>query len=197
MTKYMCRVITKNYPVTTITPMIGRYTQIKKNFTASEIACCLTANASVTLLKKGNIEAALTKNNFKDVLIAYSNELAAQTVKQEAQAAAKKNTEVLEAVKESVVETTPEVAPQPEVFNLASHVPIQEEEQQVEAEPVETVEEQPVQAEESTYETVNGIDTYEVVDDPETTEDTVSEEMLDVGAYGVRRAFACESKVQE
>lgn len=177
MTKYMCRVITKNYPVTTITPMIGRYTQIKKNFTASEIACCLTANASVTLLKKGNIEAALTKNNFKDVLIAYSNELAAQTVKQEAQDAAKKNTEVLEAVKESVVETTPEIAPQPEVFNLASHVPIQEEEvveptiteeQQVEAEPVETVEEQPVQVEEPTY---------EIVDDPETTEEeTVSEE---------------------
>ena len=94
MTKYMCKVVTKNYPVTTITPMISRYTQIKKNFNATEIALCLSANAFVTLIKAGGIEVNLTKDNFKTVLLSYNNELAAKNLKAEQEAAAKKNSDV-------------------------------------------------------------------------------------------------------
>ena len=38
ITKYMCTVETKNYPVDTIRPTIQRYASIRKKFNASEIA---------------------------------------------------------------------------------------------------------------------------------------------------------------
>lgn len=105
-TKFMCKVVTKNYPVTTITPTISRYTQIKKRFNSSEIASCLAANAIVTLIKSNNIEINLNKTNFKNVLLSYMSEIEKEAIIKEDKEASKKNTEALNNLKESIASTT-------------------------------------------------------------------------------------------
>lgn len=78
LTKYMCTVETKNYPVSTITPVIQRYASVKKKFSATEIANCLSCYAVVTLHKQNGANVKLTSTNFKDVLVTYNNEIAAR-----------------------------------------------------------------------------------------------------------------------
>lgn len=76
ITKYMVIVETKNYPINIITPAIQRYARIRKRMNASEIASCLSCNAIVTLEKNDGTKTRLDKQNFKQVLVKYSNELA-------------------------------------------------------------------------------------------------------------------------
>ena len=61
VTKYMCTVETKNYPVISINPNIQRYSSIKKKLNASEIANCLAAYAVVTLHKNTGANVRLTR----------------------------------------------------------------------------------------------------------------------------------------
>ena len=112
-TKFMCKVVTKNYPVTTITPTISRYTQIKKRFNSSEIASCLAANAIVTLIKSNNIEINLNKTNFKNVLLSYMAEIEKESIIKEDKEASKKNTEALNKLKESVTTSATTVKTSP------------------------------------------------------------------------------------
>ena len=81
LTKYMCTVETKNYPISTITPVIQRYASVKKKFSATEIANCLSCYAVVTLHKQNGANVKLTSTNFKDVLVTYNNEIAAQELR--------------------------------------------------------------------------------------------------------------------
>lgn len=76
VTKYMVIVETKNYPINIIRPSIQRYARIRKRMNASEIASCLACHALVTLEKQNGVKVKLTADNFKSVLIGYSNELA-------------------------------------------------------------------------------------------------------------------------
>lgn len=99
VTKYMCTIETKNYPVTTITPAIQRYSSIKKKLNASQIASCLASYAVVTLHKNDGSNVRLTKDNFKSVLIEYKNELLVQTTKKDSYEESKKNTEDIEKMK--------------------------------------------------------------------------------------------------
>lgn len=126
--KYMCTVETKNYPISTITPVIQRYASVKKKFNATEIANCLSCYAVVTLHKQNGANVKLTSTNFKNVLINYNNEIAAQEIrsgmKKEKENNAKafeemKKEEVkeekVEMVKESIVEEKVEqLQPDPE-----------------------------------------------------------------------------------
>ena len=99
VTKYMCTVETKNYPVVTIAPAIQRYSSIKKNLNASEIASCLAASAVVTLHKNNGSNVRLTKDNFRNVLLEYKNELLVQTTKKASFEESKKNAEDIEKMK--------------------------------------------------------------------------------------------------
>lgn len=99
ITKYICTVETKNYPVVTITPAIQRYSSIKKNLNASEIANCLASYAVVTLHKNNGSNVRLTKDNFKNVLLEYKNELLVQTTKKASFEESKKNAEDIEKMK--------------------------------------------------------------------------------------------------
>lgn len=99
VTKYMCTVETKNYPVVTITPAIQRYSSIKKNLNASEIASCLAAYAVVTLHKNNGSNVRLTKDNFRNVLLKYKNELLVQTTKKASFEETKRNAEDIEKMK--------------------------------------------------------------------------------------------------
>lgn len=110
VTKYMCTVETKNYPVTTIRPTINRYSSIRKKFSASEIANCLACYAIVTLHKTSGAKIRLTADNFKSVLLAYKNEQLEQQERNEMLAQVRKNSEALKQIKEeeSTTETTTE-----------------------------------------------------------------------------------------
>lgn len=99
VTKYMCTVETKNYPVVTIVPTIQRYSSIKKNLNASEIASCLSTYAIVTLHKNNGSNVKLTRDNFKKVLIEYKNELLVQTTRKTSYEESKKNTEDIKKMK--------------------------------------------------------------------------------------------------
>lgn len=99
VTKYMCTVETKNYPVVTIVPSIQRYSSIKKSFNVSEIANCLAAFAVVTLHKNNGSNVRLTKDNFKKVLLEYKNELLVQETKKNSFEETKKNAEDIEKMK--------------------------------------------------------------------------------------------------
>lgn len=99
VTKYMCTVETKNYPVVTIVPSIQRYSSIKKSLNASEIASCLAAFAVVTLHKNNGSNVRLSKDNFKKVLLEYKNELLVQETKKDSFEESKKNAEDIEKMK--------------------------------------------------------------------------------------------------
>lgn len=104
VTKYMCTVETKNYPVISINPNIQRYSSIKKKLNASEIANCLASYAVVTLHKNTGANVRLTKDNFKKVLIEYKNELLVQETKKNSYIQSKKNAEAIEEMKKETVE---------------------------------------------------------------------------------------------
>lgn len=108
LTKYMCTVETKNYPVSTITPVIQRYTSVKKKFSATEIANCLSCYAVVTLHKQNGANIKLTSTNFKDVLVAYNNEIAAQELRSGMKKEKENNAKAFEEMKKEKVETVEE-----------------------------------------------------------------------------------------
>lgn len=109
LTKYMCTVETKNYPVSTITPVIQRYTSVKKKFSATEIANCLSCYAVVTLHKQNGANVKLTSTNFKDVLVAYNNEIAAQELRSGMKKEKENNAKAFEEMKKEKVEEEPAV----------------------------------------------------------------------------------------
>lgn len=76
ITKFMCTVETKNYPINTIRPAIQRYGSVKKKLNATEIACCLASYASVTLHKNTGENVKLNGSNFKKILTDYAEQLA-------------------------------------------------------------------------------------------------------------------------
>lgn len=110
VTKYMCTVVTKNYPVNTIRPTIQRYSSIKKKLNATEIASCLASYATVTLHKNNGACIKLTAANFKNVLLEYKNELLHQQEKNKMNAEIKKNAEALNEIREEVKTTANTVA---------------------------------------------------------------------------------------
>lgn len=102
ITKYMCTVETKNYPVDTIRPTIQRYASIRKKFNASEIANCLLCSANVTLHKKDGTNVKLTATNFKSILLAYRNELTNNKLKIDMNTETIKNAEDIEKMKKEI-----------------------------------------------------------------------------------------------
>lgn len=103
ITKYMCTVETKNYPVTTIAPMIQRYSSCKKKYNASEIANCLAAYATVTLHKKSGANIRLTRDNFKSILLAYKNELEGYELRAKFNQQIEENKEAIEEMKKETI----------------------------------------------------------------------------------------------
>ena len=75
VTKFMCTVETKNYPVISIVPHINRYGTIRKKLTISEIANCLASYALVTLHKDNGNNVKLNAGNYRQILTAYKAEL--------------------------------------------------------------------------------------------------------------------------
>lgn len=123
LTKYMCTVETKNYPVSTITPVIQRYASVKKKFSATEIANCLSCYAVVTLHKQNGANVKLNSTNFKDVLVTYNNEIAAQELRNGMKKEKENNAKAFEEmkkeeVKEEKVETVEEPVIEEEVEQL-------------------------------------------------------------------------------
>ena len=105
----MCTVETKNYPVSTITPVIQRYTSVKKKFSATEIANCLSCYAIVTLHKQNGANVKLTSTNFKDVLVTYNHEIAAQELRSGMKKEKENNAKAFEEMKKEKVEEEPVV----------------------------------------------------------------------------------------
>lgn len=103
LTKYMCTVETKNYPISTITPVIQRYASVKKKFSATEIANCLSCYAVVTLHKQNGANVKLTSTNFKDVLVTYNNEIAAQELRSGMKKEKENNAKAFEEMKKEEV----------------------------------------------------------------------------------------------
>lgn len=108
ITKFMCTVETKNYPVNSIRPIIHRYNSIRKKLTVSEIASCLSVYASVTLHKENGANVKLNLKNYKQILLDYKNELLASIATKNMNSEAKKNSEALEKIK---AEEAPKAAP--------------------------------------------------------------------------------------
>lgn len=109
ITKYMCTVETKNYPVNTIRPIIQRYSSIRKKLNASEIASCIAGYATVTLHKNNGANVKLNADNFKRVLLEYKNELLDQQFKTNMNAEIKNNTKAIEEMKKEEPVVTKEV----------------------------------------------------------------------------------------
>lgn len=123
--KYMVLVQTNTRPVN-ITPMLSRFSNIKKALTRNEISACLGAGAKVTLLTmNGNV--VLTKDNWYNELLKYKNALDARFEASKDNAAAKENEKLLEQLKEEEQdadeEPEPETAPAPLRFNAPTTAP--------------------------------------------------------------------------
>lgn len=108
--KFMVIVETKNYPINSIRPIIQRYSRIKKRMTASEIAVCLSCYANVTLVKFNDITVKLTKDNFKQILVKYKNELENNMINKQIKAEEKNNTKKIE----ELVKETKKEKPEPD-----------------------------------------------------------------------------------
>ena len=128
LTKYMCTVETKNYPVSTITPVIQRYTSVKKKFSATEIANCLSCYAIVTLHKQNGANVKLTSTNFKDVLVAYNNEIAAQELRSGMKKEKENNAKAFEEMKKEKVE-------EKKIETIEEEPAVEEEVEQLQADP--------------------------------------------------------------
>ena len=128
LTKYMCTIETKNYPVSTITPVIQRYTSVKKKFSATEIANCLSCYAVVTLHKQNGANVKLTSTNFKDVLVAYNNEIAAQELRSGMKKEKENNAKAFEEMKKEKVE-------EKKIETIEEEPSVEEEVEQLQADP--------------------------------------------------------------
>ena len=128
LTKYMCTVETKNYPVSTITPVIQRYTSVKKKFSATEIANCLSCYAVVTLHKQNGANVKLTSTNFKDALVAYNNEIAAQELRSGMKKEKENNAKAFEDKKKEKVE-------EKKIETIEEEPAVEEEVEQLQADP--------------------------------------------------------------
>ena len=128
LTKYMCTVETKNYPVSTITPVIQRYTSVKKKFSATEIANCLSCYAVVTLHKQNGANVKLTSTNFKDALVAYNNEIAAQELRSGMKKEKENNAKAFEEMKKEKVE-------EKKIETIEEEPAVEEEVEQLQADP--------------------------------------------------------------
>lgn len=128
LTKYMCTVETKNYPVSTITPVIQRYTSVKKKFSATEIANCLSCYAVVTLHKQNGANVKLTSTNFKDVLVDYNNEISAQELRSGMKKEKENNAKAFEEMKKEKVE-------EKKVETIEEEPAVEEEVEQLQADP--------------------------------------------------------------
>ena len=107
--KYMVLVQTNTRPVN-ITPMLSRFSNIKKALTRNEIGACLAAGAKVTLLTmNGNV--VLTRDNWYNELLKYKNALDARFEANKDNAAAKENEKLLEQLKEDEQTAVTEPAP--------------------------------------------------------------------------------------
>lgn len=106
ISKFMCTVETKNYPVNSIRPIIQRYSSIRKKLNVSEIANCISCFATVTLHKNNGSNVKLNADNFKRILLDYKNELAMQQFATNMNIEAKKNVAAFEELKkeDSVIE---------------------------------------------------------------------------------------------
>ena len=96
--KYMVLVQTNTRPVN-ITPMLSRFSNIKKALTRNEIGACLAAGAKVTLITM-NGDVVLTRDNWYNELLKYKNALDARFEANKDNAAAKENEKLLEQLKE-------------------------------------------------------------------------------------------------
>lgn len=99
--KYMVRIQTTTRQVN-LTPMISRFSTIKKALTQNEIGMCLGAGAKVTLLTMNN-EVVLTRDNYIAEIAKYRNALNARYEANKDRAAAKENEKLLEQLKEQTV----------------------------------------------------------------------------------------------
>ena len=165
VTKYMCTVETKNYPVVTIAPAIQRYSSIKKNLNASEIASCLAAYAVVTLHKNNGSNVRLTKDNFRNVLLEYKNELLVQATKKASFEESKKNAEDIEKMKNEKPEVKTEKT-------VAVTTAVEEKEDEIipaETESLEELQSDPEDPDNSDWSHIYG-------DDDDTTEEDNKEE---------------------
>lgn len=142
ISKFMCVVETKNYPVNTIFPQIPRYSSIRKKFNASEIANCLAYYATVTLIKNNGSTVKLTKDNFKSVLIAYKKELEDIELSKAMYSEEVRNTQAIEDMKkENDVTTT--VVDEPVTVTETEEVKENEEVVVSETESLEVIQEDP------------------------------------------------------
>lgn len=97
--KYMVLIRTTNQPVN-ITPMLSRFSTIKKALTMNEIGACLAAHAKVTLLTiDRSIE--LTRENYVQQLREYKSSLEARLSASKDNAAARENEKLLNDLAES------------------------------------------------------------------------------------------------
>lgn len=142
ISKFMCVVETKNYPVNTIFPQIPRYSSIRKKFNASEIANCIAYYATVTLIKNNGSTVKLTKDNFKSVLIAYKKELEDIELSKAMYSEEVRNTQAIEDMKkENDVTTT--VVDEPVTVTETEEVKENEEVVVSETESLEVIQEDP------------------------------------------------------
>lgn len=133
LTKYMCTVETKNYPVSTITPVIQRYASVKKKFSATEIANCLSCYAVVTLHKQNGANVKLTSTNFKNVLVTYNNEIAAQELRNGMKKEKENNAKAFEEMKkEEVKEEKVETVKEPVVEEKVEQLQVDPEDPEIE-----------------------------------------------------------------
>lgn len=144
--KYLVSVETKNYPVN-LTPIIQRYSQIKKQLTKSEIGTCLMSNANVVLFKFNGTSVKLTRDNFSAQLSSYDSEILGQQVINDSIKAEKVNREELD----KLIESAP--APEPVVAASTPAPKFSEKKQdkvEKQPEPVEVVEEKEEELDEAT-----------------------------------------------
>ena len=126
ITKYMCTVETKNYPVNTIRPIIQRYSSIRKKLNATEIASCIAGYATVTLHKNNGANVKLNADNFKRVLLEYKNELLNQQFKTNMNVEIKNNTKAIEEMKKEEPAVTKEVKKEVEPIVVAESESLEE-----------------------------------------------------------------------
>lgn len=142
--KYLVSVETKNYPVN-LTPMIQRYSRIKKQLTKSEIGTCLMSNANVTLFKFNGTSVKLTRDNFAAQLSSYDSEILGQQVINDSIKAEKVNREELDKLIESAPTPEPVVAAPAPKYSKKKQAKVE-----TQPEPVEIVEEKEEELDEAT-----------------------------------------------
>lgn len=139
VTKFMCTVETKNYPVISIIPHINRYGTIRKKLTISEIANCLASYALVTLHKDNGNNVKLNAGNYRQILTAYKAELETKSADKTYNKQLDANAKALEKIKTEEA-PTPKTSAKKSVAKPAT--PVVEEPPVVEEKPVVVKEEE-------------------------------------------------------